>query len=273
MDILKKYDVDSLDNRDPRAIELVSRFMTRLAKDYHKMELRGTERVVPGAGLYVANHNSGGHAPDPFYLSTELYRIYGFDEVPYGLMHGFAINLPFFHQAYIPLGAIRASHENAHRAFERGNKVLVYPGSDYDAFRPYRHRDRIVFEGRTGYIRLALQENIPIYPLVTAGAHTQFIIIDDMRWLAKYSPKSFRSKAMPLALSIPWGLTLLPAMPPTFALPMRILMEILEPVRFERYGADAAGDESYVRQCADRVETAMQETLTRLARERAAAKK
>lgn len=268
MNLLKWYDVDSIDNRDPEAIDKLSKHVDGHTARYHKLQLHGIERVQPGAALFVGNHSSGGYGPDiPFFLS-EMYKAYGLGEVPYGLMHGTAIKVPGFHQAFITKGAVRASHENAHKLFARNNKVLVYPGSDFDAYRPYRNRNKIVFEGRTGYIRLALRENVPIYPLVTCGAHAQFFIIDDMRWLAKFSPKFIRSKVMPLALSIPWGLTLMPVMLPAFEFPMRILMEILEPVRFDRHGKAAAADETYVRACADSVESAMQETLTRLAQER-----
>ena len=37
--------------------------------------------------------------------------------------------------------------------------------------RSFRDRNRIIFGARRGYIRLALRENVPIVPVVTAGAH------------------------------------------------------------------------------------------------------
>jgi hypothetical protein len=108
-------------------------------------------------------------------------------------------------------------------------------------------------------------------PLVAAGAHSTFLVLHDNRWLARLlgADRWARMKVWPLTLSIPWGLTFGPGVP-YIPWPTRILVEVLEPIRFERAGDEAAADDAYVRQCADRVETAMQETLTRLAAERRA---
>jgi 1-acyl-sn-glycerol-3-phosphate acyltransferase len=207
--------------------------------------------------------------PDSFIFGSAVYGEHGIDAVPYGLGHEVAISLPVIHQIIVPLGAVRASHENAHRLFARDAKVIVYPGGDVDAMRPYRHRNRIVFGGRRGYIRLALREGVPIIPVVAAGAHSTMVIIDDLRWLAKLTrmDKLLRLDAFPLVLSIPWGVTLGPPVA-YIPYPTRILIEVLEPIRFERRGTEAASDEPYVRQCAQRVESTMQEALDRLAAER-----
>ena len=75
-----------------------------------------------------------------------------------------------------------------------------------------------------------------------------------------------RVKSWPVTLSVPWGLTPFP--PPVYLpLPTRIRMEILDPIRFDRSGEDAASDDNYVSECAARVEGLMQATLDRLAGE------
>ena len=126
-----------------------------------------------------------------------------------------------------------------------------------------------MFGGRTGYVRLAIENGVPIVPVVAAGAHSTLMIVDDLRWFARLirADRWLRSGAWPIALSIPWGLTFGP--PPLFIpFPTRILIEMLEPIAFERSGRRAAADKGYVRTCADRVEGIMQRTLTRLASER-----
>jgi hypothetical protein len=70
---------------------------------------------------------------DSFIFGAAVYEAHGLDAVPYGLGHEVAIQLPLIHQLVVPLGAVRACHENAHRLFERGCKVVVYPGGDLDA--------------------------------------------------------------------------------------------------------------------------------------------
>jgi len=233
---------------------------------YFKPELRGLERIQPGAGLYVANHNAGLLSPDSFIFGTALYRKFGLEAVPFGLTHEYALALPLIRDVLVPLGAVRASHENAARLFASQHKVIVYPGGDLDALRPYRHRKRIIFGERRGYIRLALREKVPLIPVVSSGAHETFFVLDDGRWLARAlgADRWLRIKVWPLVLSIPWGLTLGPP-PPHFPLPRRIEIDVLEPVHFERYGEEAASDRDFVEECHERVHSAMERVLQRTA--------
>ena len=266
---IQKYDIDSLDNSDPEVIDLICRYAGEFLVKYYRADVRGVESIPSGPALYVGNHSSGMASPDSFLFGNAVYKAHGLDAVPYGLGHKVVISLPLIHQVLMPLGAVRASHENAGTLFRRGKKVLVYPGGDVEAMRPYRKRNKIVFDGRRGYIRLALRERVPIIPVVSAGSHETLFIIDDMRWLARLLSleKLFRLKVWPLTLSIPWGVTIGP--PPLYIpVPVKILIEISEPIMFERDGPEAAGDEDYVMECAALVETGMQKTLDRLTAER-----
>ena len=66
-------------------------------------------------------------------------------------------------------GTVAASHDNARKAFDKGAPVLVYPGGDYETFRPSWHSDRVEFGGRKGFIKLALEREVPIVPVVAIG--------------------------------------------------------------------------------------------------------
>ncbi|MFH2005854.1 MAG: 1-acyl-sn-glycerol-3-phosphate acyltransferase [bacterium] len=263
----KHYDIDSLDNVDFDRIETYYRYLHGPLERYFRSEVRGLHRIPRGAGLYVANHSGGIITPDSFIFGCALYREQPREDLPYGLGHD-VINWPVVNQIVGPIGAVRASHANAHRIFAAGKKVLVYPGGDVDNMRPWRHRYRIVFGGRTGYVRLALRESVPIIPVVSAGGHNTFIVIDDLRWLARLLrvDKLIRSHVWPLVLSIPWGLTV-GVIPVYIPWPAKILMEVGRPITFARTGPDAAADGTYVRLCADEVEDTLQRMLDRLAAE------
>ncbi len=259
------YDIDDFDHRDPQLIERVVRLVESFAAPYHRAEVRGIERVPPGPGLYVGNHNGGAYSIDTFLFGAALFRAHGIAAVPYGLGHEVAISIPGLNELLVPLGAVRASHDNAQRLFEAGHKVLVYPGGDLDSMRPFRHRHRVVFGGRRGYVRLALRAGVPIVPVVAAGAHSTLMVLDDGRWLAKLlgTNRLFRSKILPVTLCLPWGVAVLPLFP-YIPLPSRIRIEVLDPIHFERTGEQAAADEDWVRECAALVEARMQTVLTRL---------
>jgi 1-acyl-sn-glycerol-3-phosphate acyltransferase len=266
---VRRYDIDSLENRDPRLMAFVADLLEPLLWRYFRPVVRGLHHVPDGATLFVGNHNAGLLTPDSFIFGFALYRRLGIDAVPYGLGHEVALQLPLINQLVVPLGAVRATHENAHRLFAAGRKVLVYPGGDLDAMRPFRHRHRVVFGPRRGYVRLALREGVPILPVVTEGAHAAYIVLDDGRWLARALrlDRLLRVKVWPIALSIPWGLTIGPP-PPFFPLPTRITIEVLPPVRFDRTGPAAAEDDDFVEACHRTVHRRMQSALERLAAER-----
>ena len=178
------YDIDSLDNRREDWIERICGHLGPLITRYFRGEVRGLARIPEGPALYVGNHSSGIITPDSFILGYRLWAERGVDYVPYGLGHEFAISLPLINQIIVPLGAVRATHDNAHRLFNRGAKVIVYPGGDVDAMRPWSKRDKIVFGGRKGYIRLALSAGVPIVPIVAAGSHETFMVLDERNWMS-----------------------------------------------------------------------------------------
>lgn len=265
------YDIDDLENFDYALVKRLHRLIAPPLERYFRFEARGLERIPAGAGLYVGNHSGGLIIPDSFLFGCALLRERAREDVPYGLAHEIAIQLPVLHQIVMPLGAVRASHENAHRIFAAGRKALVYPGSDYDDMRPFRDRNRVIFNGRRGYMRLALREGVPVIPVVACGSHETFVVLDDGQWLARAirAHRWARSKVWPITLSIPWGLTVGP-LPAYVPFPTWILLEVLEPMTFERMGPEAAADAAYVDACSLAVEAGMQAALDRLAEERAA---
>ncbi len=264
-----RYDVDSIENRDPAAIERTVSFLEPLLERFFHPDVRGFDRIPSGPGLYVANHNGGILLFDAYILGCALYRNCATADLPYALAHDLAVLPPVAHELLVPLGAVRASQKNARKLFRAGRKVLVFPGGDKEAFRPFSARDRIVFGERHGYVRLALREGVPIIPCVTAGAHSAFVVLDDGGRIAKslLLDRLFRVNVFPIVLSAPWGLTIgFP--PPYLPLPTQVVTEILPPIQFERSGPDAAQDREYVEHCHRRVVTTMQDALTRLGQER-----
>jgi 1-acyl-sn-glycerol-3-phosphate acyltransferase len=264
-----KYDIDSLDNRDPdyvmRAVEVLEPQLNR----WFDPHVYGMHRIPEGPALYVGNHNGGLLAPDIFIMGAAIARERGVDDLPYGLAHEFPLKWPGAGGFLLRLGAVRASHENARKILDRGRKILVYPGGDIDSMRPSRARNRVVFGHRRGYIRLALRERIPVSPVVTAGAHSGWLVLSDGRRLAHLLgvDRTLRIKVFPLTISIPWGVTLGPP-PPYVPVPTRVLQEFLDPIRFDREGPEAADDEEFVEACHKLVHHRVQRALVRLAARR-----
>lgn len=261
---------------DQRNLETVDAFLDAIEKPldtWFRPVVRGFDRIPEGSALVVANHNGGVVMPDLWMIATAFRRARGSEQLPYALGHDAALDAPVLGPALVALGGARASHRAANALFRAGKKVLVFPGGDLENLRPFSARDRIVFGGRMGYVRLAIRHGVPIAPIVTSGAHSGMVVLDDGRELASaLGLNRLRIHVLPTVLSVPWGLTIgFP--PPYLPLPVRTYIEALAPISFARSGAEAASDEAYVEQCHAEVVRRMQAALERLSAERRQARR
>lgn len=256
-----------VDRRDDELIHEVLDHLRPWLRRFFEPEVRGLARIPEGPAMLVANHNAGVLMPDVFILGDAIVEHAGASALPHILAHDVLFDVRGVGNALTRLGAVRASPTSAHELFEAGQKVLVYPGGDREVMRPYRDRHRIVFGPHRGYVRMALREGVPIVPVVTAGAHEAFMVLDDGGRLATLLglPRWLRVNVLPTVLSLPWGITFgFP--PPYLPVPTRIVIDVLPPITFERHGEAAAVDEAYVDRCHQEVVGAMQARLDRIVR-------
>ena len=267
----------SLEKRDPKFIESLMPFLEWLYRYYFRVKTDGWHHVPEKEKvLLVGSHNGGTACPDMGMMMYDWFRRFGTDRLAYGLMHPYAWKgNPGLAQIYEKTGAIEAHPKMARAAFKKGASILVYPGGQYDMFRPHSLRDRIYFAGSKGFIKLALREEVPIIPLISVGAHDTLIILGDyyqqvkqlnrdwgIPWLFDIDPGIF-----PIYLGLPWGLGIGPL--PNIPLPVQIHTRVCPPIVFDRYGREAAKDRDYVDACYQLVCTQMQQQLNRLIRETA----
>ncbi len=255
--------------RDADFVEHLLEFVEPALRHYFRAEAHGGEHLpAAGPALLVGNHSGGLQATETFVLFREVLRRHGKHRALYGLGHNFLFDDPTFRKYAGRFGALRAGHESAKRAFERDALVLVYPGSDLDSFRPWKERNRVVFGNRTGFVRLVLENRVPIVPVVTAGAQEAFYVLTRGEGVARLLglKKRLRTEVFPIALSLPWGIA--PATLPYIPLPTKMVTRFGAPIRFDHLAPDAARDPAVVARCYDEVHAAMQGMLDGLAAER-----
>jgi 1-acyl-sn-glycerol-3-phosphate acyltransferase len=232
-------------------------------KRYFRAEVNGLESLPAGGGaLVVCNHSGGVLTPDVLIFAPAFYDAFGYDRPLYILAH-YGVLLGPLGTVFSRAGAIEATRGNAANALRSGGVVLVFPGGDYDAFRPTRTANTIDFQGRTGYVRTAIETGVPIVPTVSIGGQQSQLFLARGDALAKrLGLHRIRLKALPLTFGVPFGLTTV--LPPNLPLPTKIIMEVLEPIDV----AAQFGEEPDVDEVDAHVRSVMQTALNRLAGQR-----
>ncbi len=236
---------------------------------YFDPEVRGLGNL-PARGPYilVGNHSGGAYTPDAWIFMAAFLRYWGMDAPLRPLAHNLLFSLPRLRAFMKRVGALPASPKNAAQALSRGDFLLVYPGGDYESQRPFMESRKVDFNGRCGFIRLALEQGVPVIPVVCHGANETVVTLSRGEWLAKVTGLSHltRTKVLPFRLSFPFGVV--PAFVPHVPLPSKITIEVGHPMAWGHFGPDDAKNDELVRALYDDILGVMQGTLDGLYSER-----
>jgi 1-acyl-sn-glycerol-3-phosphate acyltransferase len=254
-----------LDERDPDYIREQLPWMWLAASIWFRGEVRGLGNI-PDSGpvLLVGNHSGGNLTPDTAVFTLAFTTFFGVERSFYQLAHNLVLSMPALGWLR-KFGTVAASQSNARQALASDAALLVYPGGDYEVHRPSWERNKVDFAGRKGFIRLALEQNVPIVPVVSIGGQETALFLTRGEGLAQrlYLDRVFRLKVLPISLALPWGLNvgdMLGHVP----LPAKITIETLPAIDLHKeFGPDPDVDEVY-----DHLIRLMQNTLDALASER-----
>jgi len=254
-----------LDDRDPDYIRENLPGLWLLASLYFRAEVRGLGNIPEeGAVLLVGNHSGGNITPDTGVFTLAFSSYFGVERAFYQLAHNLVLSMPglgFLRN----FGTVAASPGNAKKALASGAALLVYPGGDHEVHRPTWKSSKIDFDGRRGFVRLALDADVPIVPVVSIGGQETALFLSRGGALARglRLDRMFRLKVLPISVAAPWGLNvgdMLGHLP----LPAKITTEVLSPLHLrEEFGPTPDVDDVY-----DEVIARMQSALDALSAER-----
>src|ERR687885_821141 len=197
-----------LDERDPDYIRETLPGMWLLASFYFRAEVRGLHNIpAEGPVLLVGNHSGGNVTPDTTVFTLAFNTYFGVERRFYQLAHNLVLAMPGL-STLRKYGTVAASPENADKALGSGAALLVYPGGDYEVHRPSWESAKVNFGGRKGFIRLALEHDVPIVPVVAIGGQETALFLSRGERLAKLLAldRMFRLKVLPISIALPWGL-------------------------------------------------------------------
>lgn len=248
---------------DPGFTRQITNLVGPVIRRYFRAEVRGVSSMPPAGGaLVVSNHSGGMMTPDVLVFAPEFYKQFGFERPLYTLAH-YGVFVGPLGDLLRRAGVIEASRKNAGDALRAGAVVLVFPGGDYDSYRPTRTANVVDFGGRTGYVRTAIDAGVPIVPMVSIGAQeTQIFLARGDSIARRLGLTKARMEILPISVGFPFGLSVI--FPPNLPLPSKIVTRVLEPVDVTaKFGADPDIDE-----VDHHVRSVMQAALHDLARSR-----
>jgi 1-acyl-sn-glycerol-3-phosphate acyltransferase len=264
--LLREEQLDWFERRDPEYIRRTLPTFQAYSSLYHRGEVRGLENIPDqGPVLLVGNHSGGTLIADTFVFSAAFYEHFGPARDFHQLAHDMVFRIPGLRALLPPWGTVPANPENMKRALDLGAALLVYPGGDWETYRPSWESATIDFAGRKGFARLALEHDVPVVPVVSIGGQETALFLGQGSRLSRalQLDSLFRIKVFPPVLGPPLGGTILD-LPIRFPLPAKITISVGQPIDLrDKLGSRANPEEAY-----ELVTTNMQRTLTRLGNER-----
>jgi len=258
---------DASQQRDPDFIRRQLPAIARYAS-YFTPEVRGLDRLpADGPVLVVGNHSCLFYAPEVWVSGRAILARRGIGAPVYALAYDLLFALPAVGNALRRLGAVPASTGEAESALARGACVLVYPGGDLEACRPWIRRDKVDFGGRKGFVRLALRCGVPVVPVVAHGGHHAIVVLARGDSLARAAGlRRLRINVFPLLAGPPFGVN--SALTPPLPMPAHLTVEFLPPVDWSAfYGPSGASDPAVVSACYEDITGRLQAALDRLSAE------
>lgn len=254
---------DDLSVRDGSYVARLVPLLRLAMKGYFRSEVRNMDRVPDGGALIVSNHSGGLLAMDVPILAVAFFDQFGLDRPLYVLAHDLLFNGPVA-PVMRRCGFLPATRANAAAVLGSGGVTIVFPGGDYDTFRPSSSANKIDFNGRMGYVRTALEADVPIVPVVSIGGQQDQIHLWRGELVARILglEKRLQTKYFPVSFGFPFGLTA--AFPPNLPLPTKIVTQVLAPIDVRQ----EFGDQPDVAEVDEFVRGRMQAALDELARKR-----
>ena len=253
--------------RDPDSIRRVMPLVNAL-NTYYGTEVRGWENLpARGPMLVVGNHSGGAETCDFAFFLQKWVEVRGAEAPLYSLAYDLLFANPLLASWFRHCGVVPANPQNARRALEMGAAVMVFPGGDYEAYRPWSERNTIDFGGRLGFVELALRSGVPVVPMVIHGAHQSTIVLTRGSRIARATGLGkLHVKIFPFIWNLPFGPT--PAFVPSAQLPAKVTVQIEKPLRWQRSAGNHAPAPAVLRSRYAEITALMQRRLDALAAER-----
>jgi hypothetical protein len=230
----------------------------QLMRRYHRFEIHGLEQVlrIRGSAVLAGYHGKPG-ARDLIMLQTLLLREYG--EVTRAIIHDAAFFLPALREMGDGMLLIDRDKASIAGAVARGEKLVIAPGGIAEAWGSFRNRHRVGWKS-LGYLRLAAQHRLPVFPIAGVGVDDAFLSLYDAYRVWKPIWDRLR---LPAGTGIWVGVGPFGLWPFTPPFPVRIVQHVGAPIHLEAEGVTSPDDVEGLTRVHAKVTAMVQQLLDR----------
>ena len=227
---------------DPETLvyRVVPHFLMEIARRYFRLEVEGTEHIPRRGPALICPNHSGFSGFDAVLLGHEIFKASG--RVPRMLTHQFWFLTKATAIPAEKVGFIEATTANGLLHLKKRQLVVLFPEGEHGNFKPTTKRYHLQ-EFKRGFVRLALQTQCPIVPVLILGAEETHINLATIKF-----SRFLRGVVLPLPLNV-------------VPLPVRWKIIFLPPIQLP-YKPEAANDRDLVKEITLDIREQMQKALS-----------
>ncbi len=144
---------------------------------YHRYRVVGLDNLLGCRPALVVGYHGRPIAHDLCMLQAELAA--GNGRFPRAIMHRAATSIPVFRHLVEGMAFLLDDGPAMAAAVANGDHIIVTPGGTREGCRSRRHRYRVDWGQRLGYLRLAARYRLPIVPTAAHGVDDTYIGLND----------------------------------------------------------------------------------------------
>jgi 1-acyl-sn-glycerol-3-phosphate acyltransferase len=203
---------------DPDYVRAWGAWFWFLRDVYWRIDHEGLENIpAAGRALFVSNHR--GFMPLDAVMHVSVIRKHR-GRIPRFLIIHSLLRPPFLSNFLTKLGGVIASQENAARLFAAENLVGIFPEGIRGAFSSYKRAYQLRDFSKSGFARMAIENQAPVIPAAVVGHAEIFPILGRIDWSYitrewgwPYFPIAPMFPLAPVPLPSKWHVRVLPSVP------------------------------------------------------------